>query len=331
MAQNNSEALKLAKQLVTILSKGADTAAKMPAPDAIEDMDKAQIAEVAEAFGISTDGKKAAAIKALVTTAANIVAGETDELEKDEVTELCEAVGVAPSKKLDATVEALSEYFDSTKDSEDGDESSDEDGDDEDEDSDEDDEDEKPKGKKSKKSDDEDEDEDSDDDDDSDDDKDSDDDDKDEDEDEDSDDDDDDDDKPAKGKKSKKSDDDDEDSDSDDDDGEDSDDDDDDDAESDDEVDEKEQAKRVKAYNKAAKKPVKNYAALVKLMTDEEGEAAEWAEPYVKGEEAFCCGLPLKAVKEGKKKFGVCQVTGKKFEQDEDGALVEVEEDGDDE
>lgn len=324
MAKNNGEALKLAKQLVTILSKGADTGVQMPAPDAIEDMDKAAIAEVAEAFGISTDGAKASDVKALVTTAANIVAGETEDLEKDEVTALCEAVGVAPSKKLAATVEALKEYFDSGTDSEDGEADEDED---EDEDSDDDDdEDEKPaKGKKSKKS--EDEDEDSDDDD-SDDDDDEDDkkkskksDDDVDDDDDDSDDDDDEDEKPKKGKKSKDSD-----EDEDEDEDEDGDEDEDEDGPS-----EKDQEKRVKAFNKVAKKKVKDYAALKKLLADEEGDISEWGEPYVKGEEAFCCGLPLKAVKEGKKKFGVCQVTGKKFKQDEEGALVEVEEDGDDE
>lgn len=319
MAKNNGEALKLAQQLVKILSADGGSGVQMPKPDDVEDLSKEQVSEIAEAFSISIEGKKTSAAKALIATAANIVAGETDELEDDEVTALCEATGVTPKKKTAATVEALKDYFDSVQDSEDGEAEGDDD-DDEKEDSDDDDDkessddddddDDKPKGKKGKKSKDDDADEDEDD--------------------EDSDSDDDEDEKPKK--KTKKDDDDedgdDDESDSSDDDG----DEDEDEDEDEDGPDEKEQAKRVKAFNKVAKKKVKDYAALKKLLVDNDGDDAEWAEPYVKGEEAFCCGLPLATIKKDGKKLGKCQVTGKLFKQDKDGALVEVDadDDGDD-
>lgn len=137
---------------------------------------------------------------------------------------------------------------------------------------------------------------------------------------EDDDDDDDADEKPAK-KGKKPADDDDEDGEE----AESSDDDDDD----DDEVSPKEQAKRLTAYNKFAKKAAKNYAALVALLKDDDDNAVEWGTPYIKGETAYCCGLPLKDVKvtvDGEKvEAGKCLVTGKVFNQDEDANLVEVE------
>jgi len=270
MAKNIiSEAVKLAKKLVEILSQGADSGVQMPAPDDVAELEKNQVTEIATAFGIEIEGKKLSEVRALLKTSAQIVADDVEDLEEDEVNALCEAVGVSPSKKLTATITALSEYFDSAKDTEDGEEAdADADGDDDDE---------KPKkGKKEKDEDDGD---------------------------------DDDDEKPKKGKKAK----------------DDDDDDDTGDADGDDEVSDADKAKRLKAYNKVAEKPLKDYAALQKKMTDEEGDAVEWGKAYVKGEEAYCCGLTLETVKKDGKKFGKCQVTGKMFKQDEDGDLVEVE------
>lgn len=84
-----------------------------------------------------------------------------------------------------------------------------------------------------------------------------------------------------------------------------------------------EQAKRLKAYNAKAKKPLKTYAQLAERMTDDAtGEAAEWGAPYTKGDVAYCCGLPLVDVKIKGKDCGKCVITGKVFTQNDDGELV---------
>lgn len=101
----------------------------------------------------------------------------------------------------------------------------------------------------------------------------------------------------------------------------------------DDEPSEKEQAKRLAAYNEVAEKEASSYEKLMARIHKQD-EDAEWGVPYVvktgDGDDdytAFCCGLELDPVKKGKKTFGKCQVTGKIFEQSEDGKLTEVEDD----
>lgn len=287
MAKNNNEALVLAQKLVKILSGGnaEEKEAPMPASADVDEMEKDALLEVAEAHGISVDGKKTIAIKALITTAAKIVEGDTDDLEKDEVSNLCEAVGV-PFKKQATAVIALSEYFDASTDSEDGKTDKDEDEDAEDDD--------EPKIKKKVKAKDDDEDAETEDD--------------------------GDDDEPKVKKTSKKS--------ADEDDEEDSDKekDADEEGDEDDDVPEKVKAKRLAAYNKVAKKPAKSYADIVKLMVDEDGDKVEWGKAYGKGENAYCCGIVLKDIKLDGEEVGKCLVTGKCFKQDDDGDLVEVEE-----
>ena len=90
------------------------------------------------------------------------------------------------------------------------------------------------------------------------------------------------------------------------------------------EVDEEEQEKRLEAYNKAAKKPLKKYADLVKLLGDN-----EWGTVYMGGkdeDEAYCCGLPLKEEEEvDGKSHGSCAVSGKHFLIDGEGNIEEYE------
>jgi hypothetical protein len=306
MADNNKKALELIKKAAALLESGADSGVTMPASEDVAGLDKAQIAAIAEAYSISTEGKKASEVKTLVTLAAQIVEGaETDDLDEDGVTELCEAVGVAPKKKLAATVEDLKSYFDSVQDTEDGEASEDSE------------EDESEESEDEEASEDEDESEESDED-----------------------------EKPAKGKKKAKDEDDngdDAESDESDEDSEDEAEESEDEEESEDgeeaeeeEVSDKDKKKRVDAYNKVAKVKVKNYEALKKLLVDNEGNTAEWGVPYVKGDgdeaEAYCCGLKLKTIPHPNKKkakageeAGQCKVTNKVFEQADDGSLQEVE------
>jgi hypothetical protein len=281
----NSEALELAQKLVKVL-KGASEkeSVKMPEPDDVADLSKEAVAQIAEGFGISTeDGPKA--LRSLIKTASQIVAGETDDLEDDEVTALCEATGVTPKKKQAQTITALSEYFDAAKDTEDGDSSSSEEEEDEEAEA-------KPSKKSSKKDEDEEEEENED--------------------------------EEAEAKPSKKSS------------KKDKDEEEDEDGEEEvkpkkakgEVVDEKEQAKRVKAFNKVADEEVEDYDALKELLTDDDGKVAKWGEAYVKDEEGYCCGLPLQEAKLNKEDVGKCQITGKFFKQDDDTAeLVEVEAD----
>lgn len=83
-----------------------------------------------------------------------------------------------------------------------------------------------------------------------------------------------------------------------------------------------EKAERLEAYNAVADKPLKNYAKLEALLTDSEGNVAEWGKAYTRGEgddaEGFCCGMPLD--EQGEE--GVCQVTGSKWKLNDDGVLV---------
>lgn len=295
---NTAKVVKLLKQAIELLSDEEGTEVSMPEPKAVKKLDKAGLLEVAEAFGIDVEGKKEVAIRALVMTASQIVHEEdTDELEKTEVNALCAAVGLSPSKKLEATLEGLKEYFDAAADSEDGDESEEEEeSEDEEEESEEEEEEsedeeeeeeeeEDSPKKKKKKTDDEEEEEEEE-----------------EDEEESED---------EEEEEEEESEDEDEEEESE--------------EEEEEEVSPKEQKKRLAAYNKVAKKPLKNYAALAKLLVDEDDNAVAWGEAYVKGDEAFCCGLPLKDVKVGGKQMGKCVVTGKIFYQDKKGDLVEHE------
>lgn len=287
MADNSKKGIALIEQGLALLKKSADTAVKMPAPDDVDELEKTDVAAIAEAFSIGIEGMKPIGVKALVKLAAQIVEGAEDaEFDKDELSELCEAVGVQPKKKVEATVEALKAYFDSVQDTEDGATETEAEGGEEEDTGEGDTEETQPKGKK--------------------------------------------------GAKAAKE----EDSDTEDTgEGETESDTNEDASESEEEeVSDKEKKKRVDAFNKIAKNKVKDYAALKKLLVGNDGEVAEWGVPYVKGEEenavAYCCGLKLKDIPHPTKKAkkgedpieaGQCKITGKIFEQNDDGELVELE------
>lgn len=296
-----TEIEEIKSRLTALEGAGGDEAAAetedavtIPAPDEVADLSQDDVSKLATQLGIETDGVKPKALRALIATAASIVADETEELEEDAVNALAEACGIATGK-LAKTLAALKKYLDAAKDTE-------AESDDDDE--------------KEEESEDEEESEES--------------------EEEESEDDEDEDEKPAKkGKAKAKADEDEEEESSDDDDDEKEEEDDEkeeseDDDESEDEAPEF-TAKNLAAYNKVAKKPAKNVEALAKILTDDEGTVHAWGEAYVKGDTAYCCGLPLKDVKvtvDGEKiEGGKCIVTGKVFTQDEDGNLTEVEAD----
>jgi hypothetical protein len=294
---DNKKLVALLKQALTLLQgEGESEAVAMPEPAAVAKLAVAKLKKLGEQFGIDTENMKDSKVKAVMNTAACVVHDELDDLDSDDLKTLCLAVGVQPTKKDAATVTALKEYFDTAGDTEDGEEAEEEEAEEETEDEEEETEDEEEAS-----------------------------------DDEDSSDDDDDDEEEKPKKKKKVADDEDEsDEEGEDDDDESGDDDEsessDDDDESEGDEDESELTeKQVKLFNKVAKKKVKNVKELTKLLTDDEGNVAEWGTPYVKDETAFCCGLPLKDVKKGKKECGQCQITKKLYEQDDDGNLVEVE------
>lgn len=292
----------------------APDAVSIPTPDDVASLDKKAAAALAVQLGIDTDGVNPKVLKSLLATAAAIHHDEgVEDLDEDAVNALAEALGLTASAKTAKTIAALKKYLEAAKDTEadSGNEDS-EDEDESDSEDEEEEEDEKPAKKKKKAADDDEDEEESEDED------------EEEEEEEESDDEDEDEDeKPAK-KKKKAADDDDEDEDE---------------EESEDEESDEESedapvftAKHVAAYNKAnPKKPVKNAAALAKACTDDEGTVHAWGTAYVKGDTAYCCGLPLKdtkAVVDGEKiEVGKCLASGKLFKQDDDGELVEVEAD----
>jgi hypothetical protein len=75
--------------------------------------------------------------------------------------------------------------------------------------------------------------------------------------------------------------------------------------------------KRIAAYNTIAKKKIvvgKNlkasYRELLKFLVDDDQKIALWGKPYIRNEEAFCCGHPTKEVTiKGHEQAGRCQIT----------------------
>lgn len=299
MGQNNvTEAIELLKQSIALLEQDTTGGEKVSLPEAsdIETLDKTEMLDMAKALGLDIDGRKASEVRAALTTAANLVHDQDTVPDKEELASLCELVGIAPSKKAVDTATSLREYFDAgSDDAPAAPAKKTKAADDDDEKpakkvkaaAEDDDDDEKP-AKRVKAA-------------------------KDDDDDDDADakpakkvkaakdDDDDEDEKPAKSKKAAKDD--------------------------DDDDEPANAAKLIKLYNKAASEDndaVETWAELKEKLTDNDGDVAEWGVAYAKGEEAYCCGLPLKPVK-GEDDQGKCAVTGKIWTQNKQGKLVEVE------
>lgn len=295
LIEQTEELLKGLKALGGSADEGSD-AVSIPTPDDLGELDKAGIVKLAAQLGIGTEEVPTKSLKAMLATASAIVHDEgVEDLDEDAVTTLAEAVGLSTTGKQAKILAALKKYLEAEKDSEDADADDEKESDSDDAD----DEDEKPAKKKKKVADEDEDEKESDDSDES--------------------EEDDEDEKPAKKKKKA--------ADDDDDDEKESDESDDDDEE---EVSPKEQKARLAAYNKHAKKPAKTYDELLKRIVDGDGDPVKWGVPYVKGDTAYCCGLPLKDVKVGEdedEEAGKCLVTGKLFVQNEDGELVEREED----
>lgn len=286
MAKPN-KVVELLKQAIALLTAGGDSAEpKIPSVKAINALEPEELADLASSLGIKS--KKP---KLLLILASQIVSGEADDATDEELAALCKATGVSEGDDTEETIKALSEFFAGGAEEASGDDS----GDDDDEKpvkkakkvvSEDDDEDEKPAKKKKADAD--------------------------------ADGDDDEDEKPVKKKVV---------SDEDDDDADekpskkkvaDSDDSDDDDAEP------PKAAKWLAAHNKVAKKPAKNWAALKELLTDDEGNVAKWGVAYVKGENAWCCGVKCKDVQHDGEEVAKCLVTGKLFKPTDEGELEEV-------
>ena len=325
----------LTKRVATLEANATPVTVDCPTAEEIAALSHEERLELAKKLRLDTEGMNKKGVLALMTTVATVVEG--GEVEGDDVNTALKAAGIAVTKKEDKNLAALQDYLGVSESGESGDES-DESGDDDssndeddsdssgDDDEDGDSSDDGEDDSDSSGGDDEDSDS-SDDDDDSD---------SSGDDDEDSDSSDDDDEGEAS------SDDDDEDSDSSGDDDEDSDssgDDDDEEGEASDDEDEdsssdidptavakealksKKEAweKRHALYLKKGGKQ-KKLLAFVADNVNNDGEIAAWKSAYEKGDEGYCCGLPLK---EGAKGLGICAVTGTKFKV-KNGAFVVV-------
>lgn len=292
MANKTKQAVELLKKALALLAGSGDEAEapKVPSVKEINALEPEELADLASKLGI-----KAKKPKLLLILASQIVAGEADDASEEELAALCKATGVSEGDDTEETIKALSEFFASGTSAEGGD--SDDDADEKPakkakkvvSDDDDDDGEEVPVKKKKVVADDDDEDG----------------------EDE------------APKKKKKPSDDDDDDSGDDDEPKKKSDDDDDD----DDAEEPPKAAKWLAAHNKVAKKPAKNWAALKELLTDDEGNVAAWGAAYVKGENAWCCGIKCKDVQLDGEEVAKCLVTGKMFKPTDAGELEEVTED----
>ena len=290
----NAKLVSLLTSALALAKGGEKEAVEIPSVKAISKMKEEPLTELADQLGISTEDVDTDDLRTLVTTAVNIINGDTDDLDSDDVSSLCANVGVKPEKKQAATIEKLSAYFEADKDAE-AEESEEEESEEETEDEEETESEEEEETEESEEEETEEE----------------------EDEDE----------KPAKKKGKKSSDDDEEEAEEEEESEETEEEEEETEEEDSDEEAEEEEAeeltdKHVKLFNKKAKKPVKGVKELTKMMTDDEGNVAGWGEPYVKGDNAYCCGLLLKDAKKGKKSGGICQITGKFFYQDSEGNLV---------
>ena len=88
--------------------EAAEDAVSLPTAKEIAKLsDKGQITKLAAQLGIETEGVKVATLKALLVTAANIIAGETDDIDEDDLNALAEACGITPSPKTAKTVAAF--------------------------------------------------------------------------------------------------------------------------------------------------------------------------------------------------------------------------------
>lgn len=245
----------------------------LPSLKALGKLDDEGILELAGAFGI--EAKKAKLAKALLTTAASIVA-EEDDIDEDDINALCEAIGIEPTEDdIDATKTAVTEFFSSEpaapapkkgkKPAADDDDDADDEApapkkgkksapaaDDDDDDAGEDDDDEKPKAKKGKKA----------------------------------------------------AADDDDDDDAGDDDG---------DEEDLGKFLKLHQKAHKKADYADGVEVASDEDELKDLLTDEKEKVAKWGTPYVKDGAGFCCGLPLLDV-EDEENQGKCAVTGTVYE-----------------
>jgi hypothetical protein len=314
-------AVKLASELVAMLTLAAGEASPaasaaetekevdVPSAEAITAMKKSEVRVLCEQLSIDTEDKDIADLRAALITLSNVAHGE--DVEADDVTTLLGILDLAVSKKASANLQAVKDYLqadtasteddDDEKEEDEKEEDADAEGDDDEKEEDGDDDEAKPEGKKPAKADAEDDEAEDDEAEDGEDGEEGDDDEKEEDADAEGDDDD---------EKEEKADDDDAEGDEE--------------ADGDDEVSEKDQKKRLAAYNEKAEKPLKTYAKLAELLLDDDGDTAKWGVPYIKDESFHCCGLPLEDVKHKKKDAGQCQITGSIFVQDDEGGLKKV-------
>jgi hypothetical protein len=89
---------------------------QFPLPEALEEMGKTEIAEIAESVGINPEGKKLAELKTLLSTVHYIGCDRIKKVAPEEVTDLCLALGLEPAKELRTNIENIKDYFSASED-----------------------------------------------------------------------------------------------------------------------------------------------------------------------------------------------------------------------
>lgn len=279
---------------------GEEAEHSIPTPEEIDEMDTDGLQELAETVGIENYAdREDEELQGLLKTIYAIGTGNTEDVTEKQAKKLASAVGIKPGKNLEATLTELAEYLENrgsdepaAKEEAADDDDKEEPADDEDGDKADDDEEEEKPAKKGKKAA------------------------KDDDEDEAADEEEATDEEPAADADEEKE-----------------------------EVDaaaivkksgkypdDKKMQSRLDAYNEACeddddKIEVKKgklklaYGQLLEKMVDDDGAIADWAKPYVKGDEGYSCGHALKdhKVKGDKTEYGKCLVTEKIWSATDEG------------